>query len=85
MQDEVFPLSLALTYVKFTYEPHCAQQDRSELDHVEPNHFLHCHIVIRDFHSSELLKSVEWKFLAEVLGQPINPIFKGQEIQKNRP
>jgi len=84
MQDEVFTSHLALNSHMNHTEPHCAQQDRSEGNHVEPNHFPHCHIVIWDFHSSELLHSFEWKFLADVLGQLIDPIFKGQNIQMNR-
>jgi hypothetical protein len=57
---------------------------KQELEHEEPNHSLNCLIVNGDLHSSEILHSVEWQFLVDVSGQPIVPIFKGQEIQKNR-
>jgi len=29
-----------------------------------------------------MLRSLEWLFVTGVSGQPINPIFKGQEMQK---
>lgn len=31
---------------------------------------------------SEILKTAEWQLLTDISGQPIGPIFKGQEIQK---
>jgi hypothetical protein len=33
-----------------------------------------------DLHSSEITRNVKWQFLTDVSGQPICPIFKGQEI-----
>jgi hypothetical protein len=37
---------------------------------------------MRGLCSSEILHSVKWQFLTDVLGQPIISIFKGKEIQK---
>jgi hypothetical protein len=34
-----------------------------------------------DLHSSGILRNVHWWFYADVLGQPISPTFKGQEVQ----
>jgi hypothetical protein len=33
-----------------------------------------------DLHSSGVLRSVKWQFFTDVTGQPIGPIFKGQEV-----
>jgi hypothetical protein len=38
----------------------------------------------RDLRSSGLVPSVEWYYLTGVSGQPIGPIFKGQETQAER-
>jgi hypothetical protein len=35
-----------------------------------------------DLRSSGILRSVEWQFCTEVSGQPIGPIFTGQDFQK---
>jgi hypothetical protein len=55
---------------------------RTELDHAEPNQGPHCQFIIRDLRSSEILRSMEWLYLTNISGQPLSPIFKGQEIQK---
>ena len=39
------------------------------------------HISDRDLHASRILRSVQVQFLTDVSGQPIGPIFKGQEIR----
>ena len=38
-------------------------------------------IQYRDLRSSGILRSVEWYFCTDVSGQPIGPIFKGQQVQ----
>jgi hypothetical protein len=35
-----------------------------------------------DLRSSGILRSVKWQFCADVSGQPIGSIFKGQEVQE---
>ena len=42
----------------------------------------HCQIVSGNLQSSEILSRREWELLTDVSDQPINPIFKCQEIQK---
>jgi hypothetical protein len=59
-------------------ELECAKPDHSELDRAEPNQGLHHQIIIWDLRSSVLLRSVQWSFLADISGQPIGTIFKGQ-------
>jgi hypothetical protein len=38
----------------------------------------------RDLPSSGILRRIEWCFCPDVSGQPICPIFKGQEVQDER-
>jgi hypothetical protein len=59
-----------------------AKPDHMELDYAEPNQGLHRQIIIWDLCSSEILRSAEWSFCTDILGQPISPIVKSQEIQK---
>jgi hypothetical protein len=40
-----------------------------------------CTLHILDLCSSGILRNVEWYFCTDVSGQPIGPIFKGQEVQ----
>ena len=66
MQDETFPLNLALKYVMlseirvWSAEPDHAKLDRFDLDHSEPNRGLHRQIVMWNLHFSEMLCSAEW-------------------------
>ena len=48
---------------------------------MEPYQDLHGQIFMRDLCSSEI-RGVEQQFLTDISGQPISPIFKDQEIQK---
>jgi len=60
MQDKVFPLQFTFKYVRsssihvWSAKPDCAELDRFEPDHMEPNQGLHCQIIMRDIHSSEI-------------------------------
>jgi hypothetical protein len=51
------------------------------LRYVEQNQGLH-HQIMWNLRSSEILHSADWQFHTDILGQPISPTFKGQEIQK---
>jgi hypothetical protein len=59
-----------------------AKPDRLGPDRELPNQGLHSQIVMCDLCCSEILRSVEWYFITDVLDQPISGILKGQEIQK---
>ena len=48
--------------------------DCSEPDHSESNQGLHRQIIMRDLHSSEILRSLEWYLLYGVSGWPISPV-----------
>ena len=83
MQDEVFSVNLAPTYARSSeIRVWSTKPDNSEPDYVEPNQGMHCQIIMWDLCSAGILCSVEWQFLFNVSGQPIGPIFKHQEIQK---
>jgi len=80
---KLFPLNLALkcevilnSCTKCQSGPR--KPDCSEPEHVEPNHGLH-HQIMR---SSGILNGAESKFLTNILGPPIDPIFKHRKIQK---
>jgi hypothetical protein len=80
---KLFPLNLALkcevvlnSRTKCQSGPH--KPDCSEQDHEEPNHCLHHQIMC----SSGILHGAESKFLTNILGPPIDPIFKHRKIQK---
>jgi hypothetical protein len=60
-------LKLALKFVR------CVTFTYEVPDNTQPSEGLH---------SSEVLCSLEWKLLIDVLGQPTGPIFKGLNIQK---
>jgi hypothetical protein len=66
----------------WSIELHHVKPDGSELDLAEPNQGLQCQI-IWDLLTSEILRSLEFLFHTIVSGQPIEPSFKGQEIQKH--
>jgi len=88
MQDKVFSVNLVLTYVRsceicvWSTEPDHAKPDHSEPDCVEPNQGLHCQIIMWDLCSAGIQCPIEWQFLSDVSEQPIGPIFKHKEIQK---
>jgi hypothetical protein len=87
MQDEVFHLNLAFTYMRSSLiciwgtGLNRSKPDHSELDHAEPNLGLHCQIMWH-LHFSEILHSIVWYFFTNISGQSVGVSFKGQEMQK---
>jgi hypothetical protein len=73
MQEQVYSWNMALKYVRSAL----LRVWSAEPDHAEPNQALHRQIFMRDQRSSGMLRSVEWHFLTDVSGQPIDPNFKG--------
>jgi hypothetical protein len=87
MQDELYHLNLTFTCMRsykiciWGTELDSSKPSNSESDHAEPNLGLHCQIMW-NLRSSEILCSAMWYFHTNVLGQPISPRIKGQEIPK---